>query len=47
MSGKSVRLSLDVSPELNHVLDNMAEKTHSSKSEILRKSIALMEVASV
>lgn len=45
MSKKPIRLSLDVSPELNSVLDEMAEKTHSSKSEILRKSIALMEVA--
>ena len=46
MSKKQIRLSLDVSPELNNVLDEMAEKTHSStKSEVLRKSIALMEVA--
>lgn len=45
MSGKQVRLSLDVSQELNNMLDEMAEKTHSSKSEILRKSIALMGVA--
>lgn len=45
MGSKPVRLSLDVSPELNSVLDEMAEKTHSSKSEVLRKSIALMEVA--
>lgn len=45
MSEKSVRLSLDVSIELNQVLDSMAEKIHSSKSEVLRKSIALMEVA--
>ncbi len=42
---RSIRLSLDVSPALNHVLDEMAQKTHSSKSELLRKSIALMEVA--
>lgn len=41
----SVRLSLDVSSELNTMLDEMAEKTHSSKSELLRKSIVLMEVA--
>lgn len=42
---KPVRLSLDVSPELNTILDQMAEKTCSSKSDVLRKSIALMEVA--
>jgi predicted transcriptional regulator len=45
MSNKPIRLSLDVSPELNRMLDQMAEKTHSSKSDLLRKSIALMGVA--
>lgn len=45
MSKKQIRLSLDVSPGLNNVIDDMAKKTHSSKSEVLRKSIALMEVA--
>jgi predicted transcriptional regulator len=45
MQKKQIRLSLDVSSELNNILDQMAEKTHSSKSEVLRKSIALMEVA--
>lgn len=42
---EKVRLSLDVSPELNDLLDTLAHKTHSSKSEVLRKSIALMELA--
>ena len=45
MSKRPIRLSLDVSPELYTILDDMADKTHSSKSEILRKSIALMDVA--
>jgi predicted transcriptional regulator len=45
MSNAKVRLSLDVSSELNETLDAMAEQSHSSKSEILRKSIALMGVA--
>lgn len=45
MSNELIRLSLDVSPDLNQILDRMAAKTHTSKSEILRKSIALMEVA--
>lgn len=40
-----VRLSLDVSPELNDTLERLAEATHGSKSEVLRKAIALMEVA--
>ena len=45
MTVKSIRLSLDVSPELNNVLDEMAEKTHSSKSELLRKCIVLIKLA--
>ncbi|MBY0544516.1 MAG: ribbon-helix-helix protein, CopG family [Gammaproteobacteria bacterium] len=45
MDRNHVRLSLDVSAELNSTLDEMAEDMHSSKSEVLRKSIALMEVA--
>lgn len=40
-----IRLSLDISPELNKILEFMASESHSSKSEILRKSIVLMEVA--
>lgn len=45
MSRNHVRLSLDVSAELNSTLDTMSETMHASKSDILRKSIALMEVA--
>lgn len=45
MSKKTTRLSLDVSPELNKILDEISEKTHTSKSEVLRKSITLMDVA--
>jgi predicted transcriptional regulator len=40
-----VRLSLDVSPELNDLLEELATATHSTKSEVLRKAIALMDVA--
>ncbi len=40
-----IRLSLDVSPELNETLDDLAMKTGTTKSDILRKAIALMEVA--
>ena len=43
--GEVVRLSLDVSPELNETLETLARKTYSSKSDVLRKAIALMEVA--
>jgi hypothetical protein len=40
-----VRLSLDVSPELNDLLEELARETHATKSEVLRKAIALMDVA--
>ena len=44
-SNEKVRLSLDLSPELNNMLEAMANDSHSSKSDVLRKSIVLMEVA--
>lgn len=40
-----VRLSLDVSPELYTLLESLATTTGGTKSEVLRKAIALMEVA--
>lgn len=40
-----VRLSLDISPELNELLADLASKMGGSKSDVLRKAIALMEVA--
>ena len=42
---ESIRLSLSVSPELNARLDVLAQSSHTSKSEILRKAIALFDVA--
>lgn len=43
--GMVIKLSLHLSPEANDLLESMSEETHSSKSDILRKSIALMKVA--
>ena len=40
-----VRLSLIVSPELNGTLNELAERSHATKSEVLRKAIALFDVA--
>ena len=45
MSAEKVRLSLDVSPELNQTLEDLAAKIHGSKSDVLRKAIVLMELA--
>jgi predicted transcriptional regulator len=42
---EKVRLSLDISPELNALLESLAVTTGGTKSEVLRKAIALMEVA--
>jgi predicted transcriptional regulator len=41
----TIRLSLDVSPELNEALEQLASRLHTTKSDVLRKAIALMEVA--
>jgi predicted transcriptional regulator len=48
MSGKNekVKLSLEVSRDVNELLERMAEaSSNGSKSDLLRKAIALMEVA--
>ncbi|HVZ68430.1 MAG TPA: ribbon-helix-helix protein, CopG family [Rhizomicrobium sp.] len=45
-SATKVRLSLDVSADVNAALEKMADQLATSKSEILRKAIALMQVAS-
>jgi predicted transcriptional regulator len=44
-SEETIRLSLDVSPELYETLNSLAAKLHSTKSDVLRKAIALLEVA--
>ncbi len=44
-SVEKVRISLDISPELNEKLQIMARDMHGTKSDVLRKSLALMEVA--
>ncbi len=42
---EKVRLSLDISRELNDLLEELAARTGGTKSDVLRKAIALMEVA--
>ncbi len=40
------RLNFDVSPELDEIIEKLVKLTGStSKSEVLRRAIALMEVA--
>jgi|GEM_PF-774231 len=40
-----IRLSLDVSPELNWLIEDLADRTDGTKSDVLRRAIALMDVA--
>lgn len=44
MSDK-VRLNLQVSSELNHVLDEIAQSSGSTKTDVIRQALALMKVA--
>jgi predicted transcriptional regulator len=41
---ETVRLSLTLSPELNERLEQLAASNHTTKTEILRKAIALYDV---
>ena len=41
---EKVRLSLDMSPEMNAVLENLVNKTGTTKSEVLRRAVLLMDV---
>jgi hypothetical protein len=40
-----VRITLDLSPEMNRTLEEIVVKTGTSKTDVLRKAIALIEVA--
>lgn len=40
-----VRLTLDLSPELDELLQHLADTTGGTKSDVMRKSIVLMELA--
>ena len=42
---EKVRVSLDISPELNEKLQAMARDINGTRSEVLRKSLALLDVA--
>jgi len=41
---ETIRLSLSVSPELNERLEQLASSGYTTKTEILRKAIALYDV---
>jgi predicted transcriptional regulator len=42
---ETVRLSLDVSVELNKLINQLAKETNSTKSDVLRRAVTLLNVA--
>ena len=42
---ETVRLSLDVSGELNALINQLATDTNSTKSDVLRRAVTLLSVA--
>jgi len=45
MQTDKVRLNLQVSAELNNVLEDMANSSGSTKTDVIRQALALMEFA--
>ena len=45
MSLEKVRLHLQVSAELNEMIEQIADETGSNRSEVIRQALALMKVA--
>lgn len=45
MSKRTIRLSLNLSPETDILLESLCEQGNMTKSELFRKSVALMEIA--
>lgn len=44
-TNEKVKLSLFVSPQLNELLESLAKEASGTKSDVLRKALALYEVA--
>ena len=42
---KKIKLSIELTPELNRVIERIAAHTGATKSEAVRKAIVLMDVA--
>jgi hypothetical protein len=43
MSNATIKMSLHLSPDANSLLEEISEKGHMSKSDVLRKSVILMK----
>lgn len=44
-ASKTVRMNLQVSTEINDLLEKIADETGSNRSEVIRRALALMKVA--
>ncbi len=40
---EKIHLTLELSPELNHILEELAQKIGTNKNEVLRQAITLMQ----
>jgi predicted transcriptional regulator len=45
MATEKIRLSLQVSQELNRTLEEIAESTGTNRTDVIRQALALMKVA--
>lgn len=45
MANDKVKLSVEVSKEVDDALEQLAKDVHGTKSDVLRKGIALLQVA--
>lgn len=41
----TIKLSLELSPDVNAKLEDFARKAHTTKSEVLRRSLGLYDIA--
>jgi len=42
---EKIRLTLDISPETNEVIEGLAQSIGCSKSDVLRKAVSLLAIA--
>ncbi|MGH9827358.1 MAG: ribbon-helix-helix protein, CopG family [Blastocatellia bacterium] len=45
MAQEKVRMNMQISAELNEMLEKIADDTGSNRSEVIRQALALMKVA--
>lgn len=43
MSKKNISLSIDMSADFYDILENLSENSHSSKGDVLKKSVLLLK----